>query len=160
MSSQCTEAYQLYLRGRYSWNKTTREGMRRGIEYFQQAVDVDPGYALAYAGLADCYSVLSLVGTFSLRDVLPKAKAAALKALEIDEMLAEGHTALAYVKLIYDWDWLGAEKEFKRALELNSNNEWAHQSYGWYLAAVGRFNQSVAEIKRAQEVDPSHPPQT
>ena len=151
------EAYQLYLKGRYFWNKTTQEGARRGIEYFQQAIDRDPGYAPAYAGLADCYSLLSTVGMLPPKELLPKAKAAALKALKLDEAIGEAHTALGFVKLIYEWDWGGAETEFKKALELDSNDDWVHQAYGLYLAATGRFDESVAEMKRAQEMDPLTP---
>jgi eukaryotic-like serine/threonine-protein kinase len=150
-------AYQLYLKGRYFWNKTTQEGARRGIEYFQQAIDRDPGYALAYAGLADCYSLLSTLGTLPPKELLTKAKAAALKALKLDETIAEAHTALGFVKLIYEWDWGGVETEFKKAIELNSNDDWVHQAYGLYLAATGRFDESVAEMKRAHEMDPLTP---
>jgi serine/threonine-protein kinase len=149
-----TEAYQLYLKGRYFWNKATTEGIQRGIEYFQQAIEIDPSYALAYGGLADCYALLSNFGAFPPKDQLPKALAAAEKALMIDEKLAEAHTALAYAKTIYDWDWESAEREFKLAIKLKSNDEWSHEAYGWYLAAMGRFDESIAEMKRAQEIDP------
>jgi TolB-like protein/Tfp pilus assembly protein PilF len=149
-----TEAYQLYLKGRHFWNKMTTEGVQRGIQYFQEAIDIDPSYALAYAGISDCYASLSNFGALSPRDALPKARAAAVKALELDGMVAEAHTALGYVKTIYDWDWDGAEKEFKRAIELKNSDEWSHEAYGWYLSALGRFDESTAEMKRAQEIDP------
>lgn len=149
-----TEAYQLYLRGRHFWNKATTEGIQRGIDYFQQAIDMDPSYALAYAGISDCYALLSNFSTLPPKEALPKARAAAVKALEIDEMVAEAHAALAYIKTIYDWDWEGAEREFKRAIELKNSDEWSREAYGWYLSALGRFDESTAEMKRAQEIDP------
>ena len=150
-------AYQLYLKGRYFWSKRTREGLKKGSEYFKQAIDLDPSYALAYAGLADAYAFLGLHRVIPPKDILPKAKAAAIKALEIDDTLAEAHTALAYVKTIYDWDWTGAEEGFKRAIELNPRNAPTHSYYSNYLAAMGRFEESMAEIKRAQELDPLSP---
>ena len=128
--------------------------MRIALKYFQQAVDIDPYYALAYTGLADCYALLGNFSALPPTDVFPKAKVAVGKALELDEMLAEAHTSLAYIKTIYDWDWKGAEKEFKRGIELKSSDEWSHEGYGWYLAAMGRFDESIAEMKRAREVDP------
>jgi TolB-like protein/class 3 adenylate cyclase/Flp pilus assembly protein TadD len=151
------DAYQLYLKGRYFWSKRTREGLKKGSEYFKQAIDLDPSYALAYAGLADAYAFLGLHRVIPPKDILPKAKAAAIKALEIDDTLAEAHTALAYVKTIYDWEWTGAEEDFKRAIELNPRNAPTHSYYSNYLAAMGRFEESMAEIKRAQELDPLSP---
>ena len=122
------EAYQLYLKGRYYLNRRTPEGLKKGIEYFQQATDKDPNYALAYAGMADSYSLLgSAVGGISPRENFPKARAAALKALELDDTLAEAYAALVLVRLRYDWDWLAAEREIKRAIELNPNYPIAHQ---------------------------------
>lgn len=149
-----TEAYQLYLKGRYFWNKAMTPEIEKGLKHFQQAIDIDPGYALAYTGLADCYALLSNFSALPPTDVFPKAKAAVVKALELDEMLAEAHTSLAYINTIYDWDWRGAETEFKRAIELKSSDEWSHEAYGWYLAAMERFDESIAEMKRAREVDP------
>jgi TolB-like protein/Tfp pilus assembly protein PilF len=149
-----TEAYQLYLKGRYFWNKALTPELQIALKYFQQAVDIDPNYALAYTGLADCYALLGNFSALPPTDVFPKAKVAVGKALELDEMLAEAHTSLAYIKTIYDWDWKGAEKEFKRGIELKSSDEWSHEGYGWYLAAMGRFDESIAEMKRAREVDP------
>ena len=149
------EAYQLYLKGRFFWNKRTPEGLRKGIEYFEQAIRNDPNYALAYAGLADSYALLDLYnGGRQIKYLFPQAKAAAQKALEIDSSLAEAHTSLAYVKYYYDWDWSGAEAEFKRAIQLNPNYATAHQWYAEYLFYMERFDESLAEINRAQELDP------
>jgi serine/threonine-protein kinase len=149
-----TEAYQLYLKGRYFWNKRTQEGLRKGMEFFRQAIDLDPNYALAYAGLADSYSFLGLHRVVAPREILPQAKAAAQKALAIDDSLAEAHTSLAYVKMIYDWDWLATEKEYKRSLKLNPNDALTHSYYAQYLSALGRLDEAIQEIKRAQELDP------
>jgi tetratricopeptide (TPR) repeat protein len=146
------EAYQLYLKGRYFWNKRTPELINKAISYFKQAIDTDPIYALAYAGLADCYIVPDY--PHPPREKMPKAKAAALKALELDDMLAEAHTTLARVLTIYDWNWLGAKKEFERAIELNPRYAVAHQWYGEYWIDIGRLDEGIAENKRAQELDP------
>jgi len=147
-----TEAYQAYLKGRYYWNKRTNDGLRKSIEYFQQAIDLDPGYALAYAGLASSY----VLGAFPLppKEKMPKAKAAGMKALEIDDTLAEAHTALARARYLYDRDWLEADREFKRAIELNPNYETAHHWRAEYLVSLGRFDEAIAEAKQAQELDP------
>ena len=128
------EAYQGYLKGRYWWNKRTEEGFRKGIEYFQQAIAKDPTYALAYSGLADCYSLLAVYDIVSPREAYPEAKEAALKALEIDDTLAEAHTSLGFVKTNYDWDWSGGEREYQRAIELNPSYATAHQWRGEALA--------------------------
>jgi eukaryotic-like serine/threonine-protein kinase len=151
------EAYQLYLKGRYHANQATAAGLRKGIEYFQQAIDQDPGYALAYAGLADSYS--ALVGYMSQppSDRFPKAKAAATKALELDDTLGEAHAALAYAVYFADWDWPRAEREFKRAIELNPNSALSHDRYAECLKTRLRFNESIAEAQRAQELDPLSP---
>jgi serine/threonine protein kinase/Tfp pilus assembly protein PilF len=151
------EAYQLYLRGRYHANQTTEAELRKSIEYFQQAIDKDPGYALAYAGLADSYSALG-GGWMYLppTDTLPKAKAAAEKALELDDTLAEAHAALAYATF-FDWDWPGAEREFKRAIELNPNSALSHDRYAECLKTRLRFKESIAEAQRALELDPLSP---
>jgi eukaryotic-like serine/threonine-protein kinase len=148
------EAYQLYLKGRYHANQATAAGLRKGIEYFHQAIDQDPGYALAYAGLADSYSALG-GGWMYLppTDSFPKARAAALKALQLDNTLAEAHTALAYAEF-FDWDWPSAEREFKRAIELNPNSALSHTRYAECLKTRLRFNESIAEAQRAQELDP------
>ncbi len=148
------EAYQLYLKGRYYWNKRTPDGFNSAIAQFQQAVEKDPNYALAYAGLADCYNLLGGLGYVPPRESYPRGKAAATKALELDEKLAEPHASLGWAKLAYDWDWSGAHREIERALELNPNYATAHQWYGWYYFAMGRPDDSVREIKRALELDP------
>jgi len=149
-----TEAYQLYLKGRYYWNKRTATDVRKSIDYFEQAIDKDPGYALAYAGLAKAYIVIPNYTGDSPHDAYPKARVAAMKALEIDETLADAHTALATVKEEYDWNFPEAEREYKRAIELNRNDATTHQWYGEYLLVVGRNEEAIAEIKRAQELDP------
>ncbi|MEK6323138.1 MAG: tetratricopeptide repeat protein, partial [Acidobacteriota bacterium] len=150
------EAYQLYLKGRYYWNRRTEEGIKRGIEYFGQAIERDPNYALAYAGIADCYNYLgtNIVGGLASSDVMPKAKQAAMKALEIDDTLAEAHTSLAQTRFLYDWDWPGAEIEYKRAIDLNPNYAHAHHWYSHYLLAMGRVQESLAESLRALDLDP------
>jgi tetratricopeptide (TPR) repeat protein len=148
------EAYQLYLRGRYFWNKRTAEGLKKGIEYFEQATEKDPSYALAYAGLADCYNLLSYYSVLPPKDSFPKAKAAALKALEFDSHLAEAHTSLALARMVFDRDWVGTESSYQRAIELSPNYATAHQWHAEYLAAMGRSEEAIQEIKRAQELDP------
>jgi len=149
------EAYQDYLKGRYWWNKTTEEGFNKGIEYFQQAIEKDPAYALAYSGLADCYSLLGSNGGFvPPNQSFPRAKIAALKALELDDTLAEAHTSLAYIDTFYEWNWEDAEKEYKRAIALNPSYAEAHYYYGLALRNMGRIPQSLAETKRAQELNP------
>jgi eukaryotic-like serine/threonine-protein kinase len=155
--TESNEAYQLYMKGRFYYNKRTEEGMEKALAYFQQAIEKDPNFALAYSGLADTYDLLGAPdagGTMRPNDAMPKAKAAALKGLEIDESLAEPHVSLAHVKYYYDRDWAGAEREFKRAIELNPNYPQAHHWYAIYLLWTGRTNEGLAEIKRAQELDP------
>src|SRR5438309_7145002 len=152
------EAYQLYLKGRYHANQTTAAELKKGIEYFQQAIDKDPGYALAYAGLADSYSLLGGGWQYlAPSDSFPKAKAAATKALELDDTLAEAHAALAYAVFFADWDWPTAEREFKRAIELNPNSALSHDRYAECLKTRLRFGESMAEAQRAQELDPLSP---
>jgi serine/threonine-protein kinase len=148
------EAYQLYVRGRHHWDKRTAEGFKRAIEYFQQAVDKDPAYGLAYAGLADCYALLSEYDVLPPGEAYPKARAAAARALKIDDTLAEAHTTLAYCKYSYDWEFAGGEREFKRAIELNANYATAHHWYADFLTAMGRFDEALAEAKKAQQLDP------
>ena len=149
------EAHEAYLKGRYYLNKRGEENLKKAIEYFSQAIEKDSGYALPYAGLADCFNVLGVYADVRPNEVSPRAEAAALKALEIDETLAEAHAALGYVKAYYDYDWSGSEWEFRRAIELNPGYAPAHQWYGGvYLVAVGRRDQVVAEAKRARELDP------
>lgn len=149
-----TEAYQLYLRGRYHWNKRTESDIKKSIGYFEQAIARDPAYAQAYAGLADAYQVLPSYSKIPPDETYPKAKAAALKALEIDSTMAEPHAALAVVKYEYEWDFAGAEREYRRAIELNPNYASAHQWYGEYLSAMGRQEEAMSEMKRALELDP------
>jgi serine/threonine protein kinase/TolB-like protein/Flp pilus assembly protein TadD len=148
------EAYQEYLKGRYWWNKRTEDGENKAIDYFQQAIAKDPTYALAYDGLADVYSILGTYNYVPPKEGYPKAKEAALKALQLDDTLAEAHTSLACVKFEYDWDWTGAEKEFQRVTEINPNYAYAHVMHGIYLRSMGRFEESTAEEKRAVELDP------
>ena len=149
-----SEAYQLYLKGRYFWNKRTVEGLRKGISYFNEAVEKDPSYALAYVGLADSYSLLSDYGGLPPKEAYPQAKRAAMRAVELDERVAEAHATLAYIKTGYDWDWPGAEEGFRRAIELNPNYETAHQWYAEYLSGMGRHQEAIAEIRRAREINP------
>ena len=148
------EAYNFYLKGRFYWNKRTEEEVKKGIESFQQAIEKDPSYAAAYAGLADCYNVFGFYGVQPPNEAFSKAKAAAQKALEIDQTLAEAHTSLAYAKLYYDWDWPGAEKEFKLSLQLNASYPTTPHWYAEYLAAMGRLDEAVAEKKKASQLDP------
>jgi DNA-binding winged helix-turn-helix (wHTH) protein/TolB-like protein/Flp pilus assembly protein TadD len=145
------EAYRFYLLGRFYWNKRTEEGMEKALQYFGQAIQADAGYALAYAGMADCYFTISLPP----KERWTEAKAAAVKALELDNTLAEAHTSLAYARMNYDWNWPGAESEFKRAIELNPNYATARHWYGEYLSAMGRHNDGIAETKRAVELEPT-----
>ncbi len=151
-----TEAYQLYLKGRYYWNKRTEAGFKKAIEHFQKAIDKDANYAVAYAGAADAHILLGspMYGVLAPRQTYPKAKEAARKALEIDDALAEAHTSLAQAARNYDWDWITAEKEFKRAIELNPNYATAHQWYAVYLATLGRHEEAIPEIQRALQIDP------
>jgi serine/threonine protein kinase/tetratricopeptide (TPR) repeat protein len=148
------EAYQLYLRGRFYWNKRNDQGMNQAVDYFNQAIAKDPGYALAYAGLAECYDVLGDYRYLPPNEAFPKAKAAALKALELDDKLAEAHNALALLLAAYEWDWSGAEKEFKRAIELNASYATAHQWYSLHMSKLGRFDEALAENRIAKQLDP------
>lgn len=148
------EAYQLYLKGRYHWNKRTPTDLLKSAEYFQQAIEKDPNYALAYAALAEAYILIPNYTNELPQNAYPKAREAAAKALQLDESLAEGHNALATIKHSYDWDFDGADKEFKRAIELNPNYATAHHWYGEFLLDMGRIEEGTAEIRRAQELDP------
>jgi serine/threonine protein kinase/Flp pilus assembly protein TadD len=156
---QCcnTEAYELYLKGRFHWNKWNLEGFQRSIEFFEQAIALDPNFALAYAGLSDTYGILWFTNVMSSEEALPKAEANALKALELDGSLSEAHLSLANMKLYYEWDWQGAEKEYKRAIELNPNSANAHHMYAFYLITLRMFDEALAEAKRAAELDPLSP---
>lgn len=147
------EAYHLYLKGRYHWNKYSQNGLKRALDFFQQAIELDPTYALAYAGMADCYYRLS--NTY-LKPVqaMPRARAAALQALEIDDTLPEAHSALGLVKMLHDWDWPGAEQEFRRAIDLNQNSSIAHQRLGLFFNLLGRADEAIAELRVALKLDP------
>ncbi len=148
------EAYGLYLKGRNAWNKRTEDGLHQGIDYFKQAIETDPNYAPAYAGLADCYNMLVVYGVQQPKDAFPKAKEAATKALEIDESLAEAHTSLAFIKFRWDWDRVEAEREFQQAIRHQPSYQPAHQWYSSYLVALERFDEAIAEAKRTQELEP------
>jgi TolB-like protein/Tfp pilus assembly protein PilF len=148
------EAHEAYLKGRYYWNKRTEEGFHRAIEYFSEATQKDRNYALAHAGMADSYILLGEYGLLPPKEAFAKAREAATKTLELDDTLGEAHTALATVKGDYDWDFPGAEREFRRAIELNPSYATAHQWYGELLSALGRHEEALAEIKRAQQLDP------
>ena len=150
-----TEAHEFYLKGRYFWNKRTGPDLRRAIDYFKQAIDKDPKYGLAYAGLADSYTLLSAYGAGSPQESFPLAKTAAQKALELDDTLAEAHTSLGQILLFYDLDLVGSSKEFERAIALNPNYATAHHWYGvGPPLALGEFDRAIAELRRAQQLDP------
>jgi class 3 adenylate cyclase/tetratricopeptide (TPR) repeat protein len=153
-STRSTDAYQSYLKGRYNWNQRNKEALDKAAGYFRQSLEKDPGYATAYAGLADTYAVLALLEFVAPRDAYPEAKKMVEKALAIDGGLAEAHTSLALIRFQYDWDWPGSEKEFKRAIELNANYAPAHHFYADMLKAQGRFDEAMQQIGLAQELDP------
>jgi len=148
------DAYLAYLRGRYYWNKRSPESLQDAIGYLKQSVQIDPSFAQGFSGLADAYSSLCLIADVRPREIFPLAKEAALRAVQLDDGLAEAHASLGYVKLWFDWDWVGAEAEFKRALDLNPDYATAHQWYAEYLRLMGRLEESVAEGKKALELDP------
>jgi serine/threonine protein kinase/tetratricopeptide (TPR) repeat protein len=148
------EAYQLYLKGRFFWNKRTEENIRKGIEYFRQAIEADPTYALAYSGLAESYMPLGYWGYLTPVDAFPKVKAWALKALEIDDQLAEGHSALGIASVIHDWDLQSGERELQRAISLNPNYPRARQCYGEVLSWLGEFDAAGNQLRQALELDP------
>jgi Tol biopolymer transport system component/tetratricopeptide (TPR) repeat protein len=147
-------AYQAFLKGRYLWNRFTPDDFSRAAEQFREAIALDPNYAQAHVGLADYYNWAAIFGLGSPSENFPLAKSSAIRALEIDESLAEAHAALAFTNLCYDWDWVGAEQRFRRSLELNSNYGPAHQWYSNLLAAQGRFEEAINEVKRALEINP------
>jgi serine/threonine protein kinase/Tfp pilus assembly protein PilF len=147
------EAYQLYLKGRFYWNKRTEDGLKKGIEYFKQAIEKDPGYAQAYVGLADCYAILVELEGASPKELYPKVKATAQKALELDDSLAEAHTSLG-AAYEYEWNWAEAEKQYKQAIELNPNYATAHHWYAAYLISRLRADEAIQEMRLAQELDP------
>ncbi len=151
------EAYRLYLQGRYHWNKLTPEGLLRALEYFQQAVDKDPVYALAYAGLADTYTSLSFYNVFPPREVMPKAKVEAEKALQIDNTLGEAHVSVGYISFAYDFDWRLAGKHFDEALALNPAYTRTHKYYSFYFSSLGRTREAIALANSAAQLDPISP---
>ncbi len=154
LSPSSYEAYDLYLRGLYFWNKRTAADFERAIEYFQQATEKDPNYAQAYTGLADSYVLMAGYSDVPPKEFMPKARAAALRAVELDDTLAEAHVSLAVIAQDYDWDWPTVEKEYRRAIELNPNYPTAHQWYAESLALQGRFDEAFVEIERARQLDP------
>jgi len=154
LSREQYSGYDLYLKGLYFWNKRTVPGFQQAIEYFQQAIAKDPSYAPAYAGLADSYALLGGYSLLYQSDLMPTARAAALRALELDEGLAEAHTALALIVQNYDFDWQTAEREFRRAIQLNPNYATAHHWYAEHLALLGRFDDALRESERARQLDP------
>jgi len=152
--SKSAEAYQLYLKGRFHWNKRTYEGLNKSVEYFNQAIEHDPNYALAHVGLADSWFVIGWYRYAVPKDAYQRAKSAALRALEIDGRLGEAHISLAMIKATYDWDWAEAEREFKLGIELNPNYATGHHRYSLFLPVMGRLDEAVSEAKKAQELDP------
>jgi len=150
------EAYEDYLKGRYYWNKRSGDGFEKAIGYFEAATRKDPQYALAYAGLADCYGIIgaTIYGRLPASEAAPKAKAAAIRALEIDPSLAAAETSLATAKFNYDWDWAGAAEGFKKAMQLDPSYSTAYQRYSLYLSAMGKFDDSFEQIKKARELEP------
>src|SRR6266849_6676816 len=153
-SPRAYEAYDLYFKGLYFWNKRNVLGFQQAIEYFQQAIAIDPNYAPAYAGLANSYTLLTGYSSASAALYIPQARAAALRALEIDERLPEAHTALALIVQNHDWDWQTSEKEYRRAIELNPNYATAHHWYAEHLMWLGRFDEALTESERARQLDP------
>ncbi len=148
------EAYEAYLKGRFHWNKRTEDGFKKAVEHFSRAIELDPLYALAYAGLADCYNLFNNYDLAPATETGPKAKAAALKALEIDPELAEAHTSLALVREVYEFDQIGADESYRRAIELNPNYSTAHHWYGLFLVQMGRSDEAIRHLQRAHELDP------
>jgi DNA-binding winged helix-turn-helix (wHTH) protein/TolB-like protein/Tfp pilus assembly protein PilF len=148
------EAYRLYLKGRNAWNKRTGDALQQAIEFFNQAIAIDPNYGAAYAGLADCYNMLVVYGRLQPKEGFPKAKEAATRALEIDEGSAEAHTSMAFIRFRWDWDRAATEREFQEAIKLKPAYAPAHQWYSSYLVAVERFDEAIAEAKRTEEVEP------
>jgi tetratricopeptide (TPR) repeat protein len=150
------EAYEAYLKGRYFWNKRTADGLKQAIEYFNHAIETDPSYAEAYAGLADAYALSGdwKYGVLSPQDAFPKARAAATRALAMDDSLGEAHASLAFVLDLYGWDWAAAETEYKRAITLKPGYATAHQWYSWHLIMMGRNSEAISELRKAESLDP------
>jgi tetratricopeptide (TPR) repeat protein len=155
-STENAEAYKAYLKGRYHWSKFDLISSKKAADYFVEAIEIDPTYAVAYAGLADAYYRLSNVYA-PTRDAMPKAKAAAKKALEIDDTLSEAHAAMGIIRLFYEWDWTGAREEFNKAIESNHNNAVAHQRFGLYFNLLGQFEDARKELELAMLIDPLSP---
>jgi hypothetical protein len=153
-STENPEAHDLYLRGRYFFSKRDSASLRKAQDYFARAIDKDSGYALAYAGLSDCYSHASVFGYVAPRDIYPQAKAAALHALALDSTLVEGHTSLGFIALFLEWDWATAKREFDQALALDPRYPPAHLFHGWYFVATDRVNDAVDEVRTAVRLDP------
>ena len=151
------EAYQLYLKGKFFWNKRTGESLKQAVELYRQAIEKDPNYALAYSGLAETYVLFSSYDVAPANDSMPQAKAAALRALAIDDSLAEAHTALGFYLSNYEWDREASEKEYRRAIELKPNYATAHHWLGADLVYVKRFDDSLVELRRGEELDPLSP---
>jgi len=149
-----TEAYQLYMKGRYYVSRRTGEGLNKAVECFEQAIEKDPEYALAYAGLADCHALASWFNNIPAKDSFPRAREAATKALELDSTIAEAHATLAFCQAHYDRDWTSAERGFKRSIELNPRYALAHHYYAYSLAQIGRLEESIGEIQEAQALEP------
>jgi len=152
--TESTLAYQAYLRGRHHWNKRTVEGLRHALGHFQEAIDLDPNYALAYTGLADTFNILGYYNNQRPHDAFPRGKAAVTRALALDETLSEAHASLGYIQLFYDLDWPGAQRSFQRAIELKPKNATAHQWNAWHLLVTERFDEALVALQRAQELDP------
>jgi tetratricopeptide (TPR) repeat protein len=150
------DAYEAYLKGRYFWNKRTGDGLKKAIDYFNRAIETDPSYAEAYSGLADSCALSGdwVYGVLSLQDAFRQAREAATKALTLDDSLAEAHTSLAFAFDLYAWDWAAAEKEYKRAIELNPGYVTAHHWYAWHLLVTGRNSEGIFELRRAENLDP------
>jgi len=149
------EAHEAYLMGRYAFNKRTEAGLKQALQYYQRAADLDPGYATAHAAIASTYNLMQFYSGFSPSSVFPRAKEAAQKAIRLDDSLPEAHAALAYVTAYHDWDWAAAEREFKRAIELLPNDADVYHSYSRYLAATGRVDEALENVRHAQELDPA-----
>lgn len=152
--TESSEAYQFYLKGRYHWNKRTSESLRKGIQFFREAIESDPSFASAYAGLADSFVTLATNVPLPPQETMPKAKAAALQATQIDDSLAEGWASLAAVRWWYEWDWEGSEDAYRRATELNPNYPTAHDGYAMLLCARGRFGEAIEQVTKAADLDP------
>src|SRR5262249_44915233 len=154
-STDNTQAYELYLKGRYGWNNRAEEGIRKSSGYFQQAAAIAPTYALPYAGLADAYGALTSYSDIAPNDAFPRAKEAATTALRLDEALPEAHTALGFVHEAFDWQWAEAEREYQRALTLNPSYAVGHHRYGMFLCEIGRCEEGIAQVEEAHRLDPT-----